>query len=266
MDSHTRIARKARLEIEALEDRVTPQATTYVTGLYNDVLHRPPDPQGLNFWVGQLQAGSSVQEVASAFWLSPEHRTLQVEQYYEQYLHRPADPAGLDFWTRVFTNGGQSEIQVQEGIIASQEFQTANSSNTAYVTALYLDILGRPPDPAGLAFWQGQLQSGASRQQVALGILSSDEARLRLLDSYYLTLLHRPPDTPGEQFWLNRLRDNDPEDRRGREQGGDLNDNNNHLRDLREFVEHVNDNDFASQESVAVDFLTSQEYRSTHGF
>jgi hypothetical protein len=269
MDSHTRTARKVRLEVEALEERVTPDATTYVTGLYNDVLQRSPDSAGLSFWASQLQSGAqSRQQIASAFWLSPEHRSLQVQQYYQQYLHRSADPTGLTFWTQVF-NGGQSEIQVQERIIASQEFQNANASDTAYITALYQDILGRAPEAAGLAFWQSQLQTGSSennrspRQNVALGILTSDEARLIVINHYYNTLLHRGPDPAGQQFWLGQLRSNEnPELLTGQSSGN--NENNNQADVLTNFVAHHNDSGAASQESVAVNFLTSQEYIATH--
>ncbi len=279
MRSCTRTARTMRLEVEALEDRLTPSATTYVTGLYNDVLHRAPDPAGLSFWTGQLQSGAqSMQQVAASFWLSPEHRTLQVEQYYQQYLHRTADPAGLTFWTQVFASG-QSEIQVQEGIIASQEFQTnpggpiGGNTDTQYITALYQDILGRAPDPTGLAYWEGQLQSGSSssgdnnnrspRQRVALGILTSDEARTIVLTQYYNNLLHRAPDQAGLQFWLNQLRSSEnSETLTGRNGGNNNNDNSN--QSLSNFVNSLSDNRGTSQETVAVDFLTSQEYITTH--
>jgi len=54
----------------------------------------------------------------------------------------------------------------------------------AFVTKLYHDLLGRSPDPSGLAFWAGALDSGVSREQVVFDIVTEptvQEYRLRLL-------------------------------------------------------------------------------------
>ena len=40
---------------------------------------------------------------------------------------------------------------------------------------LYKTLLGRSPDPAGLAAWTNQLNSGASQNSVINGFLFSDE-------------------------------------------------------------------------------------------
>jgi hypothetical protein len=46
----------------------------FVTLLYHNVLHRPPDPAGLSNWVGLLNSGQDTRaQVAVGFSESPEH-------------------------------------------------------------------------------------------------------------------------------------------------------------------------------------------------
>jgi len=67
-------------------------------------------------------------------------------------------------------NGGTTPTQVASAIIATPEYQARE------VGALYQIALNRPVDMAGLNYWGGLLESGASLNQVKAGILSSDEA------------------------------------------------------------------------------------------
>jgi uncharacterized repeat protein (TIGR01451 family) len=48
----------------------------FVTTLYNEILGRFPEPQGLAYWVGRLKARSSPYRVARAIFDSREHRRL----------------------------------------------------------------------------------------------------------------------------------------------------------------------------------------------
>ena len=62
--------------------------------------------------------------------------------------------------------------------MASPEFTQkygANPSNTAYVTALYTNVLGRAPDTAGLNFWIGNANRGEARDQLLVDFATSGE-------------------------------------------------------------------------------------------
>jgi hypothetical protein len=50
-----------------------PTNTAYVLKLYDNVLGRAPDPAGLNYWVGRLDAGTSKEQVLSSFALGDEN-------------------------------------------------------------------------------------------------------------------------------------------------------------------------------------------------
>jgi hypothetical protein len=162
--------------------------------------------------------------VADGFWQSVEHRVLEVNQFYGEFLHRAADDAGRAFWTNAFLSGA-SELEVMDGILTSTEYTASHSSDTAFVNGLYEDVLSRAPDAAGQAAWLQALAGGASRGGVAQLFLTSGEANRRVVDDYYANFLGRSGDQAGEAFWLSQLQ-----------------------------------NGRASFESVAVAFLSSDEY------
>src|SRR5205807_7435596 len=74
-----------------------------------------------------------------------------------------------------------------------------------FVTALYRTLLARDPEPAGLAFWIGLIDHGATRLQVSQGIYDSQEHRGILVDELYATYLKRTADLPGRVFWIQAL-------------------------------------------------------------
>ena len=47
----------------------------------------------------------------------------------------------------------------------------------AEITALYQQVLGRDPDAGGLAYWNGLLTRGATRQDVVSGIRIGDKIK-----------------------------------------------------------------------------------------
>ena len=48
----------------------------FVTTLYADVLGRATEPAGLRFWLGRLDVGARVGNIARQIWTSREHRSL----------------------------------------------------------------------------------------------------------------------------------------------------------------------------------------------
>jgi hypothetical protein len=79
-------------------------------------------------------------------------------------------------------------------------------ANPRFVDQLYQDLLGREADPAGLAFWQGQLDQGhLTRAQVAAGIESSTEYLTNVVQKAFQQFLHRAGDQAGVTAWVNFL-------------------------------------------------------------
>jgi streptogramin lyase len=76
---------------------------------------------------------------------------------------------------------------------------------TAEVVGLYRTILGRAPDPAGLAGWVNLLHHGASVGQVASEFLISVEYDANLVSSYYATYLGRTGSTQEVSAWVKAI-------------------------------------------------------------
>jgi len=74
-----------------------------------------------------------------------------------------------------------------------------------FVAQVYLDLLQRPVDPAGLAIWTNFLSAGNSRTQIVQAIESSLEYRALLVQAAYRQLLHRPADSAGLSSFVSFL-------------------------------------------------------------
>jgi hypothetical protein len=77
--------------------------------------------------------------------------------------------------------------------------------NQRFVGQVYLDLLQRPAEAAGIASWSAQLDSGVSRVQVVQAIESSLEYRTKLVQSVYVSLLHRTADSAGQGAFVSFL-------------------------------------------------------------
>lgn len=103
-----------------------PTDATFVASLYRHVLHRTPEPSGLNYWVGLLASGATRLQVASGIWLSAEHEREYVAetpaQLYETLLDREGEPAGIAAFSR-FSEDAGAEI-----MLASDEFWRNSAS------------------------------------------------------------------------------------------------------------------------------------------
>jgi Domain of unknown function (DUF4214) len=117
----------------------------------------------------------------------------------------PATDAALA-WTAVdsITDTGQHAIVVSNANPGG-EVDIYYNEYREWLYALYADLLGRAPDPGGLAYWIGQLTSGASLQLVANGFLDSPEYCTRIITGLYQQLLSRAPDSGGLAGWVSTM-------------------------------------------------------------
>jgi streptogramin lyase len=176
----------------------------YVTHLYRTVLNRTPAWSEMWGWEQYLENGGTRTQLATYFWLSAEHRGIQVDGYYQTYLHRTESAAERAGWVAAFMRG-MDEIRIKHAFLASAEYQAAHQSDSALIDGLYHDVLGRQESPSELAAWLNLLSSGLTRDQAEVGFLTSWEDDLRIVDNYYSTLLGRPADPGGETAWTNSL-------------------------------------------------------------
>lgn len=195
-----------RLSLEALESRLNPANIAIldqVSHFYQVAVDRSPDTQGLAFYSAQLENGVSPQSVAHQIATSTEHNEKVVTGYYAGIFNRQPDAAGLASHVAALGRG-VSEERLVASLLASAE-RSADLTNPAYIQLLYTTVLGRAADQGGQEFWVGTLESGASRQAVALAFLESREASTNVVDGLYASVLGRQPASAEKQGWINLL-------------------------------------------------------------
>lgn len=181
---------------------VTLVAQEYVVirRLYNDLLGRGATEGEISYWFNVLRR-TNRQTVINSFLNSTEYRTNQINALYNQLLGRGADPLGLTFWLDQLARG-QTIEHITASIAASPEYFGRNgNTNDGFARGIYRDLLGRQATPTDVNFVLSQLNSGATRHQVATTLLFSNEYAGNLVRDLYLAYLRRPADNSGLAFW-----------------------------------------------------------------
>lgn len=180
--------------------------------LYEGILGRDADLGGTQHFINQVDAGTSLTDIANQFLNSAEFGGVateaQIDNLYTTLLGRGADAGGSDTWEAIIANGG-SLADVAAGIAGSTEAQALDQSNGTFVRDLYTNVLGRAVDDGGLDNWVSQLFNGTSRGDVAAAIVGSAEATAKVdsnfIDSLYQTATGRAADEGGKATWTEVL-------------------------------------------------------------
>ena len=146
-----------------------------ITDAYAAYLGRGPDSAGLQFWLRNMGAGMTIEQLDSGFIASDEYWAAAggtsadwVRALYADVLGREADASEVAFWVGRI-NGGATRVQVAMGFLLSTEYLSS------VVADYYGRLLGRGPDPSGLASWVSAIQHGARDEQIVGGIVASEE-------------------------------------------------------------------------------------------
>ncbi|MCM2266003.1 MAG: DUF4214 domain-containing protein, partial [Desulfuromonadales bacterium] len=189
--------------------------TAFVRQVYLDFLNREPDPAGLSYWAGELNAGRRTRaQVVEQYLLSNEfgQTIAPVARLYFAYFLRIPDYGGLMYWVDRYAQG-TTQAEISDNFAASAEFQQSygSLSNAQFVGLIYQNVLGRAPDAGGLAYWTSQLDTSArTRGQVMAELSESAEYRALMSSEVYVTmtyvgLLQRSPDQGGYNYWVGRM-------------------------------------------------------------
>jgi hypothetical protein len=74
-----------------------------------------------------------------------------------------------------------------------------------FIDSVYLGVLQRHVDPAGLSYWTDQINRTGDRNTFTFAMLFSDEVRARNCTNFYQYYLGRTPDTPGLLYCIGLL-------------------------------------------------------------
>jgi hypothetical protein len=209
-------------KLAAIASIFTHSAENYgniIEAAYDRYLKRSPDSGGIAYWIGQMQAGLTDEQLESSFLGSTEyivgHGGLNsngvplpawVQGMYRDLLGREADPDGLSYWSGVLA-AGVPAFSIALGFAASAERETAR------IGANYTSYLDRYADPGGISYWLGQFLQGKTNEDLAAGFIGSAEYYFNhgkgtpttWLNALYQEILHRAPASHEIDYWLGVL-------------------------------------------------------------
>jgi hypothetical protein len=169
----------------------------FVEQAYLDLLGRNAGQSELTTFAAFLANGGTRTQLGSTLLASDEAREAIVRSAYAAFLNRAADAVGLAAGVALL-KAGATDDQLKAFLLGSDEYFSARGGTVpSFLSALYMDVLDRPIDAAAGAAFAQAIASGATRQDVALAVLGSLEAKQDLVEGEFARLLHRAA-TPGE--------------------------------------------------------------------
>ncbi len=132
-----------------------------------------------------------------------------VQRAYREVLDRSADPVGMRRYRDRLMHEGWSDHQVIHALQRSDEARAINAD--VAITKIYHDVLGRDPDPHGLAHYRGKWRDGWTQGAIRDDLRRSREGRdsqIRLsITRSYRELLGRDPDPEGYANFERQMRE-----------------------------------------------------------
>jgi hypothetical protein len=188
---------------------------SFVDQQYRDLLGREPDRAGRNYWTSRLHHGTRTGSwMINAFLRTPEFAGVVapvVRAHLAVTGTYPRSAAGVRADALRLRQG--TPLATIAGELVTATPAMAGLSNSAFVSALYRNALGRGPAAAELSAELGRLGSGTTRGEIVARLTSGPTAGRFLLAPVdvvmlYLGLLGRAPDPSGYAYWVPETRRN----------------------------------------------------------
>lgn len=102
-----------------------------------------------------------------------------------------------DYWVQVFATYPAATV-------------ATSPADTAFVQALYRDMLGRQGSSSEVAGWVAAMSRGTSRYQVAMAMAGTSEWITTVVTRFYRDALGREPDAAGLAWWVQQAQSGMP--------------------------------------------------------
>jgi len=184
--------------------------TTLVNSVYQVLTNQPASAVQEARMVQQLNAGVPASQVALKVINAPAHRALEVNFFFNEYLNAQPTAAQLQVYLKKCARGA-TDKQVIAQILSSPAFRllakgTGQPINSALVTALYADLLNRPPTTAELASGIAALKKGVRFPTLILKVLNSTEYLTDQVNNDYTIYMARVATPANVRQGVNALR------------------------------------------------------------
>ena len=168
--------------------------------LYSTFFGRKSEPNGKAYWVSELRKGTKNRDdvingfidstewcnICATYGVKSGSPTAKAEipsegakafatRLYKNALGREPDNDGLKYWSLALTNLEQTGIDAARLFFESDEFRYLRTSNSEYVSRLYLTFMDRYGETDGVNYWVNELTNGKTRKEVLAGFTNSQE-------------------------------------------------------------------------------------------
>ncbi|SEI61732.1 protein of unknown function [Allopseudospirillum japonicum] len=163
----------------------------FVSTLYLTYLDRSADTGGLSYWLSELDAGKTRNDLIDAFARSYEFSVLAqtydvvayedfstasfITHLYKGLLDRPPEPYGLNLWVQDLQAEEKTAADLVYSLVFSEEFTQRDLSQNEFIDTLYQALLKQTPDDTSQAYWSSQLATDGSRSQMLDQLIASKE-------------------------------------------------------------------------------------------
>jgi hypothetical protein len=96
--------------------------SSFVTALFEDGLHRDPEPGAQTVFQRSLAFGMSRAQIAAVVFFSPEYQEDTIQAVFSQYLNRPAEPRAVALFLADLERHGLHDEELVMIVGGSQEF------------------------------------------------------------------------------------------------------------------------------------------------
>jgi hypothetical protein len=180
--------------------------TAFVRAVHVDLVDREPTAEQLTYYAGQLADGRPRWRMAGEIAYGIENITQEITEIYEQALGRVPDDDGVRYWVNMTIYAHNSFAWVNARVYGSSEYVNAHAAAPEpWVQGVFADMLGRSPDPAGLAYWT---HVAATKGPVfaAYRLYQSPEHRRTRVTEVFQEMFGRAPEPEALDFWSGQLR------------------------------------------------------------
>lgn len=187
----------------------TPRRTpnqSLVVAAYNDFIDRDPTPTELSQAAAALDAGGSRAAFLRTLSTSDVYLAAVVNRLYQDTLGRDGDESGVAYWTQELRSGRRTVAAAAASFYSSVEYFNGigGGTNETWVRDLYVKILLRPADQAGVNHWVGVAQT-RGRSRVSLPMFQSPESARTRVRGLYRHFLGRGTDASGLNHWAGQV-------------------------------------------------------------
>jgi hypothetical protein len=171
---------------QRLDDRWSGSLVGSTFRLYRGYFLRPPDTEGLRYWVTKVRSGTRIAAASSSFAASSEFKRRYgaltnaafVDRVYTNVLGRPGDAGGRQYWLQKLDAGTTRGAMMASFTESSENIR--RSAPEATTETITFTLLGRAATAAELSAGAARLTAGEPRATLVDELLHDGEYSTRV--------------------------------------------------------------------------------------